>query len=174
MIHCNWTSSELLICRGGTVWRERNFGAHCLKALKSEVHRAEENEDSGRHKSQVMEPVLSMDRKVAASSSVTKNELPPWLQRGRRSRANKEQPVVVDALTAQHSETVETLAETLAPTAHESIALIEAAPSKVSEVMGNLSATFDCCKSSDDEQLPSMCAGVPVCWEDAADSDAST
>merc|ERR1712139_524832 len=44
LIHCNWSASELLICREGTVWRERNFGAHCLNALKNEVHKAEEHE----------------------------------------------------------------------------------------------------------------------------------
>merc|ERR1712176_1145785 len=44
LIHCNWSSSEILVCRGGSVWREGNFGAHCLNALKNEMHRAEETE----------------------------------------------------------------------------------------------------------------------------------
>merc|ERR1711920_1013564 len=37
LIHCNWSESELLICRGGSVLHTKNFGADCLNALKKEV-----------------------------------------------------------------------------------------------------------------------------------------
>lgn len=101
LIHCNWTTSELLICREGTVWRERNFGAQCLKALKSEVHREEEETDPQTTKILHQAP----DRKPTCDAQnervITKRGVPPWLQQKSRPRAKQQlgpdtsnQPVV--------------------------------------------------------------------------------
>jgi ATPase subunit of ABC transporter with duplicated ATPase domains len=86
LIHCNWSASELLICRGGTVSRTQNFGASCLSALKGEVHRAEEVEAlPNKTCEMIQEPVL-------ANRVVTKNELPPWLQQRRPRVRAKDKP----------------------------------------------------------------------------------
>merc|ERR1712054_748750 len=80
LIHCNWSASELLICRDGAVWRERNFGAHCLNALKNEVHKAEETEviaDKRRQKSSVPDTV---PEGKTVTTVISKTELPPWLR----------------------------------------------------------------------------------------------
>merc|ERR1712070_286025 len=44
LIKCNWSESELLVCEGGSVRRENDFGANCLNALKEQVRRSEESE----------------------------------------------------------------------------------------------------------------------------------
>merc|ERR1711881_734010 len=48
LIHCNWSESELLICKDGSVQRRKDFGAHCLNTLKAELHGAEAAGFSGR------------------------------------------------------------------------------------------------------------------------------
>jgi ABC-type multidrug transport system ATPase subunit len=95
LINCNWSASELLICRGGLVWSEKNFGAHCLKALKNEVHRAEEAvvQPSKKHQ-QASKELPASDEQVI--SVVTKKSLPPWLQPRRRAREKKDQPIIAD------------------------------------------------------------------------------
>ncbi|CAE7229941.1 unnamed protein product [Symbiodinium necroappetens] len=45
LIHCNWNSSELFLCRDGFLWKQRNFSSHSLKAFQDlpnfwEVYRA--------------------------------------------------------------------------------------------------------------------------------------
>jgi ATPase subunit of ABC transporter with duplicated ATPase domains len=84
LIHCNWTASELLICRGGSVWRERNFGAHCLNALKNEVHRAERDE---LHMKSESEQKLAKGKQTdQIPVKATEGEVPPWLRTRRRRK----------------------------------------------------------------------------------------
>jgi len=44
LVECDWSNSELLVCQGGSVRCEREFGAHRLKSLKEQVRRAEVSE----------------------------------------------------------------------------------------------------------------------------------
>lgn len=99
LIHCNWTASELLICRGGLVWSERNFGAHCLNALKNEVHRAEHEhvgpkleKDSNTGKSKDANP-------PSAKTAAANGELPPWLRSRRRKKEEAPEPACIETST---------------------------------------------------------------------------
>jgi len=109
MIHCNWSTSDLLICREGSVWHERNFGAHCLNTLRKEVHKAEEAELKSGRRHQAEGALRRSDKQcgqsyepqqVEGSKSVKvikKAELPPWLQSRRRPRDKQAHPVVPDS-----------------------------------------------------------------------------
>jgi ATPase subunit of ABC transporter with duplicated ATPase domains len=88
LIHCNWSTSELLVCRSGEVSLEKNVGANCLNALKNEVHRAEQAEvkfQVQRCHAQAAAQQHPHDNEDTAVV-VTKNEVPPWLQSKRRIR----------------------------------------------------------------------------------------
>mmetsp|Transcript_71512 Transcript_71512/g.130402 ORF Transcript_71512/g.130402 Transcript_71512/m.130402 type:complete len:838 (+) Transcript_71512:103-2616(+) len=99
LIHCNWSASELLICRDGRIRRERNFGAQCLHALKEEVHRAEtsdavaigemphlskrgtEGKAAKKHAQET-----SANSSMKTSTTVTRGVAPPWLLRAHRRK----------------------------------------------------------------------------------------
>jgi ATPase subunit of ABC transporter with duplicated ATPase domains len=104
LIHCNWTSSELLICRGRSVWSERNFGAHCLNALKHEVHRAEHDESSSKPQEENrLERSRDAKQPPAQNVAVSEGGLPPWLRSRRRKRIEKND-VQIDASMAKQGE----------------------------------------------------------------------
>jgi ATP-binding cassette subfamily F protein 1 len=108
LIHCNWTSSELLICRGGSVWCERNFGAHCLNALKNEVHRAENGHPGMKPVSDKKVEALKDSKQVLAKQA-TQGELPPWLRSRRRKKDEKDDRQSIDTSAVKQEETTETI-----------------------------------------------------------------
>ncbi|CAE8693535.1 unnamed protein product [Polarella glacialis] len=91
LIHCNWSTSELLVCQDGRLRRERDFGAHCLNALKEQARRAEEAEAAGgrKWKSQVPQPALPDPKSPATtrfSQTTGPAAIPPWLLRAPRAK----------------------------------------------------------------------------------------
>jgi len=90
LINCNWSASELLICREGTVWRQQNFAADCLKALSKEVRGAEEGSTQATDKKQAREtPKQPAASDAKNTSVVTTKEVPPWLQKKPRAKRNQ-------------------------------------------------------------------------------------
>jgi len=90
LIHCNWNSSELLLCRDGFLWKQRNFSSHSLKAFQESLQRDEA--EARPTKKTKDTPKRSAAAKPTAKASGT----PPWLQGTRRSskgRAAAENPV---------------------------------------------------------------------------------
>jgi ABC-type multidrug transport system ATPase subunit len=115
LIHCNWTSSELLICRGGLVWCERNFGAHCLNALKNEVHRAENNQPSIKPNSDKKVETSKDSKQLVAKQAIQKEgELPPWLRSRRRKKEEKIEHQSIDTGMATQEGTTDTLPSDIA------------------------------------------------------------
>merc|ERR1712176_652060 len=92
LIHCNWSKSELLVCREGSVLHTKNFGADCLNALKKEVRGAEgvdvESSKACEHAPEAPSSITSSSKTV-----VTKGQLPPWLQRSSRATKKTEQAI---------------------------------------------------------------------------------
>jgi ABC-type multidrug transport system ATPase subunit len=100
LIHCNWTTSELLLCRNGSIEKTSCLGASCLSALKQELRRAEEEEVTslpeaakkrvGRvstHADHVSaDPVTTsaVPTVIRVTSTKTSSAPPPWLLSRRR------------------------------------------------------------------------------------------
>jgi len=103
LIHCNWNSSELILCQDGRLRREKNFCAHCLKSLRDEVRRAEEAEKAAGRQDSLPEWEETLSAKpVATPGEVRAVKLPPWLQvRSRR----REKPSEVQRVTASKIKT---------------------------------------------------------------------
>merc|ERR1712151_358340 len=88
LIHCNWSASELLVCRAGHIQRVRDFGAQCFNALKEEVHRAESGNSSsivkphGQKKGKREETEHQQHEEVPLKESVktVSGGVPPWLR----------------------------------------------------------------------------------------------
>lgn len=179
LIHCNWSASELLICREGRVWRERDFGAHCLNALKNEVHRAEESEGQKEKQNQERGKQQSTNETKTASTTA-KKELPPWLQPKRRGRDKKDEATVLDSSTAEA--VAVSMMSTSADTTHVPIQqpLTPAETHQESHFPPKESSRCDAKKSLKAEHicqagaLQNSTIGVLSSWEEAAESDAST
>jgi ABC-type multidrug transport system ATPase subunit len=92
LIHCNWSASELLVCRAGHIQCVRNFGAQCLNTLKEEVHRAESDNPSSVVKPQLqkkgkekeIEHQQHEDDSLKEFAKTVSGVVPPWLRRSRR------------------------------------------------------------------------------------------
>jgi ATPase subunit of ABC transporter with duplicated ATPase domains len=108
MIHCNWTASELLMCRGGTVWSERNFGAHCLNALKNEVHRAEHEQVDAKLDRDIKPGKSKGGNPPSVKSVAAQGELPPWLRTRRRKKDEKLEPESIETSTVDEGSTFDT------------------------------------------------------------------
>jgi len=103
LIHCNWNSSEWILCQDGCLRRDKNFCAHCLKSLQDEVRRAEEAEKAAGRQDCLPEWEETLSAKPAATSGkVRAVMLPPWLQVRRRRR---DKPSEVPRVTASKIET---------------------------------------------------------------------
>jgi len=100
LINCNWTSSELLICREGTVWRQQSLAASDnLKALTKEMRGAEDAVEA--QPSDKKQPQQAPENQPASDAKqttvVTKTELPPWLQKKeKKPRPKRGQAADVD------------------------------------------------------------------------------
>lgn len=173
LINCNWSASELLVCRGGSIWRERNFGAHCLNALKQEVHRAEEKEASGGNQQHYQTSVTeSHSGELAQDAGDAKKELPPWMQRRKRNKEKLDQPVDVAAGTLVTANAIGVNStETPEATMHHRALLRDEAVAQRSHIR-----TFEklAANASTPEKVQQCCVGVLNTWEDAVDSDATT
>jgi ATPase subunit of ABC transporter with duplicated ATPase domains len=92
LIHCNWSTSELLVCRACHIQRVRSFGAQCLNTLKEEAHRAESDNPSSivkphRQKKGTREETDHQQHEedsLKESSKIVSGVVPPWLRRSRR------------------------------------------------------------------------------------------
>lgn len=168
LIHCNWSASELLICRDGTVWRERNFGAHCLNALKNEVHKAEEHD--AQHANQRENKPSQVQKQPKTASSTASKELPPWLQKRPRQRDEKIQDAVA---SDQNAGLLQTSPEvSIQQVLHSQIHGCSEFKSNSTEI-----AQYDTQLVQNENQVQAA-EGSAACiletWEDAAESDAST
>jgi ATPase subunit of ABC transporter with duplicated ATPase domains len=175
LIHCNWSTSELLICREGKVWRERNFGAHCLNALKSEVHKAEDVEmlNSAVKQSQqkLAEPPES---KCKAGAHSTGKELPPWLQTKRRSKEKKDQADVSMSTTVCSGEIVQDHLEPTQEDGSKQELLTPACAKPYTNTIRSCKAAVVVSKLSNPEPVQNASQNALDSWEEAANSDAST
>jgi hypothetical protein len=182
LIHCNWSTSELLICREGKVWRERNFGAHCLNALKSEVHKAEDvkmHDSAVKQTQQKLADPRESKSKVGATS--TSKELPPWLQTKRCSKEKRDQaeasmsttldpvtpPVCSGRIVEDHLEPTQEGGSKQEPRvpASANFHTNTIQLSKVAVVVSKL---------PNPKSVQNTSQSVLNSWEEAADSDAST
>jgi len=140
------------------VWRERNFGAHCLNALKNEVHRAEETDDQLKTQHE-QAPQHLPNSGTENAVVVTTKELPPWLQPRRRAREKKDQAVAVDTLKVKAENASELCASSLSPAT-----LCDATSALIQQPLaGDVQPSLDVSTHKDAKQ--SM---------DATESDAST
>eukprot|EP00930_Biecheleria_cincta_P083497 TRINITY_DN73065_c0_g1_i1.p1 TRINITY_DN73065_c0_g1~~TRINITY_DN73065_c0_g1_i1.p1 ORF type:complete len:746 (-),score=156.10 TRINITY_DN73065_c0_g1_i1:419-2656(-) len=100
LIHCNWTASELLLCRDGCLRHEKNFSAQCLRTLIDDVRRAEEIEKAaGRFESK--KKAHQGNSAAASASSVTSSgAAPPWLL-GRARPTKSKQVAGKDGVVAE-------------------------------------------------------------------------
>eukprot|EP00931_Biecheleriopsis_adriatica_P091124 TRINITY_DN65022_c0_g1_i1.p1 TRINITY_DN65022_c0_g1~~TRINITY_DN65022_c0_g1_i1.p1 ORF type:complete len:811 (+),score=189.78 TRINITY_DN65022_c0_g1_i1:91-2433(+) len=111
LIHCNWSSSELLLCQDGCLRRERNFSAQCLKSVKEEVRKAEEAEKAaGRpgagQKVKELPPEPTSEQKKPDAMT---GGLPPWLMTRRRRKAVEEEEDKENAVANSPSNTPQKL-----------------------------------------------------------------
>merc|ERR1711920_964905 len=92
LIHCNWSASELLLCRDGHIQRISNFGVQCLNALKEEVHKAERDIPSSvvkpheqrKGKREAKKHQQHEESSLKESVKTISGDVPPWLRRSRR------------------------------------------------------------------------------------------
>jgi hypothetical protein len=128
LIHCNWTTSELLICEHGFVDRKESVGASCLSALKQELQRAEEEDDEAKHHTHEgpkgRAGKQAQKALVAAASQATpadervpaakiSSAPPPWLLSRRRARPAKDEmksptPDVLDSMGPESTQQQDT------------------------------------------------------------------
>jgi len=105
LIHCNWATSELLMCQNGYVDRKQSLGSSCLGALKQELRRAEQEDeelrstDPGKRKackgkthSKVSQLADKTPDDKVRTTTVTRScaAPPPWLLGTRRREKKKE------------------------------------------------------------------------------------
>lgn len=167
------------------MWRERNFGAHCLNALKKEVHGAEHTEVQ-RSKDRQQTPERQPANEAKTSMVITKKELPPWLQSRRRAREKTEQPLVADtpAVVSEgasevivHSISIATSGRTNAAPMQEPLAASnqkECLPQRGSLRLTVIKCNISKWTTSNSKASHNESIDAPDTWEEAAESDAST
>lgn len=94
LVHCNWTTSELLLCKNGRIEKLDCLGASCLSALKQELRRAEEEEAASCPTAAATErpgtgrkhvdSIPSEGSNIRVTSTKISSTPPPWLLNRRR------------------------------------------------------------------------------------------
>lgn len=81
LIHCNWNSSELFLCRDGFLWKQRNFSSHSLKAFQESL----QHDEAEARPTKAKDTAKRSQRSAAAKPTTKASITPPWLQGTRRS-----------------------------------------------------------------------------------------
>lgn len=87
LIQCNWADSQLVTSQGGNICCKTEFAGHCLKQMKEQVRRSE-NEDRFAEKTQLR----SVHAPIIPSPKVPEGQpkvLPPWLASARSARRER-------------------------------------------------------------------------------------
>jgi len=111
LINCNWSTSELFVCRDGVLKRESNFASHRLSSWKDEVRRAEEAEAVSMNlqtnhcsvnafNSEKVSPMADVTNKEVAASV---SSIPPWLRRAPARRGKEKKTAAHDVITEQEN-----------------------------------------------------------------------